>query len=214
MGDKSVSKSLKTESMSENSLIFRLRRGERGALEEIYRSYRPSFIKWITYSHKCTEEQAIDIFQYAILSFYENVVDDVIEEMNDAGIKTYLYSIGKNKLLADTRKDSKIDFSTDYQERLLQEEIEDAIDPNDEKFSRIKQVIQELDSPCADILKLYYFNGLSFDDIAEILDYKNGSTVRNLKYKCIQRIKKLIKNTDEWFWTDWKIPSRSTLTRG
>ncbi|MBO6496827.1 MAG: sigma-70 family RNA polymerase sigma factor [Roseivirga sp.] len=178
--------------MSENSLILRLKTGDKEALEEIYRKFRPSFIKWITYSHKCSYEQAIDIFQYAILSFYENVLEDVIEEMNDAGIKTYLYSIGKNKLLSDSRRDSKLSFNEEYEDHLLLEELDETQQDSDSKINQIKGVIENLQNPCADILRLFYFNNLSNDEIAEILGYKNGNTVKNLKYKCIQRIKRLL----------------------
>ncbi|WP_420384745.1 RNA polymerase sigma factor [Roseivirga sp.] len=178
--------------MGENSLILRLRTGDKGALEEIYRRYRPSFIKWITYSHKCSHEQAIDIFQYAILSFYENVLEDVIEEMNDAGIKTYLYSVGKNKLLSDSRKDAKLSFNEEYEEHLLLEEIDEHSLDTESRLEKVKGIIENLQNPCADILRLFYFNNLSNDEIAEILGYKNGNTVKNLKYKCIQRIKRLL----------------------
>ncbi|GHE54691.1 MULTISPECIES: RNA polymerase sigma factor [Roseivirga] len=178
--------------MSENSLILRLRRGDRDALEEIYRSYRVSFIKWITYSHKCTKEQAVDIFQYAILSFYENVLEDTVEEINDAGIKTYLYSIGKNKLLSDSRRDSRLSFNEELEDNLLLEEIDDQTQDREGKLEKVRSIIETLQNPCADILKLFYFNNLSNDEIAEVLGYKNGNTVKNLKYKCIQRIKRLL----------------------
>ncbi len=178
--------------MSENSLILRLKKGEKEALEEIYRKYRVSFIKWITYSHKCSQEQAIDIFQYAILSFYENVLEDVIEDMNDAGVKTYLYSIGKNKLLSDSRKDSKLSFNEELEESLFFEDLEDQNQDREARILKIKDIIKDLQNPCADILRLFYFNNLSNDEIAEVLGYKNGNTVKNLKYKCIQRIKRLL----------------------
>ena len=178
--------------MSENSLILRLRRGDRDALEEIYRSYRVSFIKWITYSHKCTKEQAVDIFQYAILSFYENVLEDTVEEINDAGIKTYLYSIGKNKLLSDSRRDSRLSFNEELEDNLLLEEIDDQTQDREGKLEKVRSIIETLQTPCADILKLFYFNNLSNDEIAEVLGYKNGNTVKNLKYKYIQRIKRLL----------------------
>ena len=178
--------------MSENSLILRLRRGDRDALEEIYRSYRVSFIKWITYSHKCTKEQAVDIFQYAILSFYENVLEDTVEEINDAGIKTYLYSIGKNKLLSDSRRDSRLSFNEELEDNLLLEEIDDQTQDREGKLEKVRSIIETLQTPCADILKLFYFNNLSNDEIAEVLGYKNGNTVKNLKYKCIKRIKRLL----------------------
>lgn len=183
--------------MSENSLILRLKAGDREALEEVYRRFRPSFIKWITYSHKCDHEQAVDIFQYAILSFYENVVEEVIEEMNDAGIKTYLYSIGKNKLLSDSRKDSKISFNESYEDHLLFEDLDNSIEAAESRLRRVKSVIKDLQNPCAEILRLFYFNNVSNEEIAELLGYKNGNTVKNLKYKCIQRIKKLLDKVNE-----------------
>ena len=154
--------------------------------------FRPSFIKWITYSHKCTKEQAVDIFQYAILSFYENVLEDTVEEINDAGIKTYLYSIGKNKLLSDSRRDSRLSFNEELEDNLLLEEIDDQTQDREGKLEKVRSIIETLQTPCADILKLFYFNNLSNDEIAEVLGYKNGNTVKNLKYKCIQRIKRLL----------------------
>ena len=61
-----------------------------------------------------------------------------------------------------------------------------------QKLETIKKAIQDLGDPCKKLLELFYFNNLSNDEIAEIMDYKNGNTVKNLKYKCIQRIKKAI----------------------
>ena len=112
--------------------------------------------------------------------------------MNDAGIKTYLYSIGKNKLLSDSRRDSKLSFNEEYEDHLLLEELDETQQDSDSKINQIKSVIENLQNPCADILRLFYFNNLSNDEIAEILGYKNGNTVKNLKYKCIQRIKRLL----------------------
>ncbi len=175
--------------MSVNSFILRLRNGDRKALEDIYKKYRTSFIKWITYTHKCTDEEAVDIFQYSILSFYENVLEESFEEMNDAGIKTYLYSIGKNKLLADNRRKSKISYQEELDEDDLFESIEEESPEKEIRIKKIKKLVEELGEPCSQILKLFYFNNLTNDEIAEVMNYKNGNTVKNLKYKCLQRIK-------------------------
>lgn len=174
--------------MREASLISRLHRGDKTALEEIYNTYRRGFINWITYAHKCSDEEAIDFYQYSIISFYENVVDGSIEEMNDAGIKTYLYSIGKNKMLADARKQSKISYQEELEDVELIENVEGELLLEKKQF--LQNVLQALGEPCGQILRLFYFNNLSPDEIAEIMKYKNGNTVKNLKYKCIQRIKK------------------------
>jgi RNA polymerase sigma-70 factor (ECF subfamily) len=178
--------------MSENSLVVRLKSGDQKALELIYSEYRISFISFITTSHNCSKEEAIDLYQYAILVFYENVVDGSFEEMNAAGLKTYLFSIGKNKLLGDLRKKTKISFQGGFKENDLIEDEDVSELIRVEQFDKIKNVIADLGDPCKRILELFYFNKLPNEKIAEIMGYSSAKTVKNLKYKCLQRIKKLI----------------------
>lgn len=178
--------------MSESSLILRLRKGDSRALEEVYARFRTSFLSWITHTHKCTKEEALDIYQYSILSFYENVVEGSFDNMNEAGIKTYLYSIGKNKLLNDSRRKMKLTYKDQIEEdELIELEVEvDLV--RAQNLEKIKQALDEIGDPCKELLELFYFNNLSADEIAEVMNYKNSGTVRNLKYKCIQRIRKFL----------------------
>ncbi len=178
--------------MSEDSVILRLKRGDQEALEEIYTKYREGFLHWITNTHQCTRDEAVEIFQYSILTFYENVVEGTFEELKSAGLKTYLYSIGKNKLLSDYRKGMKLSLreSLDPDEYTEFESDVDFI--RKQKIDHITKALNELGDPCKRLLELFYFNNLSTDEIAEVMNYKNGNTVKNLKYKCIQRIKKAL----------------------
>ncbi len=175
--------------MSEDSVILRLRRGEQEALEEVYTKYREGFVHWITNTHQCTRDEAIEVFQYSILTFYENVVEGTFEEMKSAGVKTYLYSIGKNKLLGDYRKSLKVTFSDQVETEEYSELETDTDQVQKEKIDRITAALQGLGDPCKRLLELFYFNNLSNDEIAEMMNYKNGNTVKNLKYKCLQRVK-------------------------
>lgn len=178
--------------MSENSLVVRLKQGDQKALELIYSEYRIGFISFITTSHNCSQEEAIDLYQYAILVFYEKVVDGSFEEMNAAGIKTYIFSIGKNKLLDDLRRKTKVSFQGGFKEDDLIEEEDISELIRVEQLDKLRIVIADLGNPCKRILELFYFNKLSNDTIAEIMGYNSAKTVKNLKYKCLQRIKKLM----------------------
>ena len=178
--------------MGEDSLILRLKRGDQAALAEIYSRFREGFLHWIKNNHQCTQDEAVEIFQYSILTFYENVVEGSFEEMKTAGVKTYLYSIGKNKLLSDYRRNMKVSFRESIDTDKLVEVESDVDYIKGQKLEKVKQAIQELGDPCRQLLELFYFNNLSTDEIAEVMDYKNGNTVKNLKYKCIQRIKKAL----------------------
>lgn len=175
--------------MSVNSLILRIKQGDRTALEEIYRNFRSGFISWVVSKHGCEKERAKDIYQYAILSFYENVLEGVIEDLTESGIKTYLYSIGKNKLLSEDRRDAKLSFQDEMEEESIVDDLEEPIFNKEDQVHKLNKIIGELDSPCAEILELFYFNNLSAQEIADYLGYKNGNTVKNLKYKCLQKIK-------------------------
>ena len=178
--------------MSESSLILRLRRGDSKALEEVYARFRTSFLAWITRTHNCTKEEALDIYQYSILSFYENVVEGSFDSVNEAGIKTYLYSIGKNKLLNDSRRKMKVTYKDHIEDdELIELEVEvDFVKA--QNIEKIRRALEEIGNPCKELLELFYFNNLSADEIAEVMEYKNSGTVRNLKYKCIQRIRKFL----------------------
>lgn len=176
-----------------NSLILRIKQGDRTALEEIYRTYRSGFISWVVSKHGSDKERAKDIYQYAILSFYENVLEGVIENVTESGIKTYLYSIGKNKLLAEVRRDAKLSFQDEMEEETIVEGLEEPILDKEDQVKRLNKIISDLGSPCAEILELFYFNNLSAQEIADHLGYKNSNTVKNLKYKCLQKIKAQLK---------------------
>jgi RNA polymerase sigma-70 factor (ECF subfamily) len=177
--------------MSENSLIVRLKNGDKKPLEKIYSEYRNGFLAFLTSSHNCSKEEATEIYQYAILTFYENVVDGNFEETTEAALRTYLFSIGKNKYLADLRKNSKITLVEGYEDDLIDTDA-DQETTRSEKYNRVEVVIANLGNPCKRILELCYFNKLSNDEIAEVMGYNNGNTVGSIKYKCIQRIKKII----------------------
>ncbi len=51
--------------------------------------------------------------------------------------------------------------------------------------------LDKLGEPGRTILELYYYHGKSMEEIAKMLHYKNSATAKNLKYKCLLRLKKI-----------------------
>jgi len=49
-----------------------------------------------------------------------------------------------------------------------------------------------LGEPGRTILELYYYHGKNMEEIAELLQYKNSATAKNLKYKSLLRLKKIV----------------------
>ena len=53
--------------------------------------------------------------------------------------------------------------------------------------------LEKLGDPCKRLLLLYYKEGLSMQQIADQLGYKNSDTAKNQKCKCIVRLRNLFK---------------------
>ena len=59
----------------------------------------------------------------------------------------------------------------------------------------VEQSLEQLGEPCKSLLELYYYDKMTMEDIAETLNYKNAATAKNLKYKCLNRLRKIYENT-------------------
>ena len=180
--------------MEHTSLIERIKGNEgEQCLEEIYRDYRNEFILWAVRHHSCGMEEAKDVFQQSVIIFYENIRFGKVTEITTK-VKTYLFSIGKNKMLELMRQRNK--HQPGFNDQVVQEHdyLYNEYDEDYEaKLRNVEASLTKLGDPCKSILMQYYYDRKSMVEIAETMEYKNSDTVKNLKYKCIQRLKQIFK---------------------
>jgi RNA polymerase sigma factor (sigma-70 family) len=175
--------------MDHKEVIARIKAGHEEDLDEIYRKYRKEFLTWITRTYHCSEEDGKDIFQSVVIIFYESIVKEKLTELTSS-IKTYLFAIGKNKIQELTRTQSKevmIETVNENEHFYLPK----GQDEGDDNFKKVEKCLETLGDPCKSILELYYYQKLTISQITEKLNYKNADTSKNLKYKCLQRLKKI-----------------------
>jgi len=181
--------------MEYHSVIERIKNKDReNGLKEIYSKYRNEFVMWAVRHHSCTMEEAKDVFQQSVIIFYENIIYDKVSEITTK-VKTYLFSIGKNKLLELMREKSKHQSQLNEMALVNGEIYYDAdSDEYEDKLKIVKACMEKLGDPCKSILEQYYYHKKSMKEISEFLDYKNSDTVKNLKYKCLHRLKQICKS--------------------
>lgn len=172
--------------------ITYIKEDEDRALKDIYTLYRSSCISWLQTNYKISQEDAKEIFQDSIIILYDNVVLGKLKELS-SGIKSYLYSIAKNKAREWLRRKSKTSIlnninSVSNENGVKEKKILEI------KFNHLDAVILSIGDPCKTLLQLYYYKRFSMSKICEIMGYKNRDTVKNQKYKCIKRLQKLIKD--------------------
>jgi len=177
--------------MIDKSILEKIQKGDMSALADIYSEYRMEFISWLKKNYSCDDESAQDIYQASMLSLYENILLKKLTDLSSS-LKTYLFGIGKNKARELQRLHSK--------EIKLKElySIEDHSDEEDKELKEkninsLAEALEKLGDPCRKLLKLFYFQQKALDEITELLKYKNTETTKNIKYKCILRLRKIYK---------------------
>jgi RNA polymerase sigma factor (sigma-70 family) len=186
-------KTLTSTSMREAVIIQEIRNGNKKELAEVYKTHRSEFVGWASSHYQCTKEEARDIYQSTIITFYDNIMRERLQQLNGS-VKTYLFAIGKNKILELRRADKKYDSSIQLEEF----DLEDKPDPEkikrDHDLTVVQRCLEKLGEPCRTMLELYYYHETSLDELASTLHYKNGDTVKNLKSRCLTRLRELVAN--------------------
>jgi len=183
---------------NENDWILLLKQSPNETLKTIYTNYRIGCINWINKNFNCSEEEAEDFFQEAVIIFYENVKEGRLETLTSK-LNTYLYTIVKYQILKHNRK-RKIDTVNSFEgiENLAQNWVDEANKETDsnEKLQALLTILQQLQDPCKTILQSFYFKKMKMEQIAQQLDYKSKDVVKAQKYRCITKLFKLMKKGD------------------
>lgn len=172
--------------------IDKIRSGDCDVIENIYKEYRNEFISWLMKTYKCQHADAREIFQSSVIAFYENVISNKLKLLS-CSIKTYLFAIGRKKYLEKVKSQRRFDqnLAEDALAHIPDMQSGDAM-VKERRLEHIERCLQKLGEPGRTILELYYYQGKSMQQIAKMLKYKNSETAKNLKYKCLNRLKKIV----------------------
>jgi RNA polymerase sigma factor (sigma-70 family) len=169
--------------MKDSEVLDRIRKGDESALEFLYKKYYRMMTKLVI-SNSGTEEEARDVYQDALVVFWEKAKKGDL--VMTSKISTFIYSICLN--LWRKELDRKSRFSSEEKENFESIDTE-----REERIKAIHDCLDELGETCKKILMYYYFDGLSMNEIAENLGYANTDTAKTKKYKCKKRLDELVK---------------------
>jgi len=174
--------------MSKDQILFeQIKRNENTAVERFYMQHREEFIHWLKRHYRSNHETAIEVYQQAFVICYENILNGSLNNLTSS-LKTYLFAIGRNKMNEILRNESR--GVPSYNDLLQVTET----DSDRYDFSNVQKVnifLQQLGNPCRDLLVAFYYHRKSLPEIALGMGYKNTDTVKNMKYKCLERLRKL-----------------------
>lgn len=162
------------------------------AIKTLYQQYRQPLIKWLMDKYGIDIDVATDIYQDCIVIYIENIyINNTTTIRANVKKKTYLYGIAKNKAREYLKQKSKTYILTEIQrDQLIAEHNEDNGEDRS-KIDRATKAFENLGDRCQQLLTKAIVHKLSMKEIALELQYQNAKTAKNLKYKCLQQLRKL-----------------------
>jgi len=174
---------------SDEALLEGIRNEEAAALAYLYKHHYPMILHFVQ-NNNGTDDEAKDIYQEAVIVFYEKVKDQNLEL--NCQIKTYLYSICRRLWLKKLALKNRFACMVIDSDTFVQVEAEVAeLEENEVKFKKMGEALVQLGEPCKTLLEDFYMQDLSMQSITEKFGYTNADNTKNQKYKCLMRLKKL-----------------------
>jgi RNA polymerase sigma factor (sigma-70 family) len=172
----------------DESLIVELRKNNQRALKQLYKANYPMILTLVM-NNSGTEQEAKDIYQEAIIHFYEKLQQ--AEFVLTCKIKTYLYAVCRKLWLQKLAQRNKFVRIEEVETVAEVEDVANEIEAKETTFKAVEGALNKLGEPCKTILEDYYLRSLTMDQITEKFGYTNTDNTKNQKYKCLQRLKKI-----------------------
>ena len=172
------------------SLLHELQTEGSKALEKLYGSYRSEFIAFAR-RYQLGEDDILDAYQDAIIAFYENVSTGKLSKLSGS-LKTYLFSIGKYKLIDLLKQKGKTVSTEDFEQ--MQEKVEHSyMDQMNltHRQQQLRTAINKLGAQCKELLILFYYRRYSIEAIQIEMQYKNENTVKAHKSRCMKSLREI-----------------------
>lgn len=175
----------------DNISLEDLQAGQEEVYIQIYRNYRDAFISWMIKLYSSDKTSASDCFQDAVIILLNNVKSGKLTQL-DSEIKTYLFSVGKNVWLKKFKQiKNEVDINEltmidTWEEQDRSEYQEEELEYKSLLIDKVAELTVKMKEPCKSILKHYYYENLSMDQIAEAMKYKNANTVKSQKLRCMK----------------------------
>lgn len=157
-------------------------------LGHLYKEVLP-MIKSYILKNQGTEDEAKDIFQDAVIRFYQSVKTGKFQEK--CSISTFLFGISRNLWINTTKRKSRmvgeepsefVQDSVNLMEQIITEE----------KVTAVNQLLGKLGENCERLLRYSVYEDLSMREIAKKMGYSSEEVAKTYNYRCKQKLLQLV----------------------
>ena len=181
--------------MTDSQLLFGIFQNDERAWRHIYRDMKYGFTSILAQTlsnSKITKEDIEDIFQESLIVLMHKAKSGGITVTREGSIFSYLVQIGKLTACNLLRKKrcTTSEEAVTILDNLQKEVAELSVDEKQkEQDEFLDKVFDLLPTECKALLKYFYWERKSMDDIASILGMRNADSAKTKKSKCMNKFK-------------------------
>jgi RNA polymerase sigma factor (sigma-70 family) len=167
---------------------------DREVLSAMYKEIYPKIERYVT-GNTGSKDDSKDVFQEAILVFYNNVINGNYDRINE--ITGFIIKVSRNIWINKVRKTNK-----EVEANLL-ENYEDHTPSAlitlimDEKWAAYQDLFDNIGSRCKELLNYSVYEKISMKEIAIKMNFANENAAKAQNYRCKQKLMDLVSANEE-----------------
>ena len=177
--------------ITDQQIIEGFRNNDRRIINGFYAANKGAFLNHFRNTYGKDDGYLIDLYQEAIVTLWENIQKGKLGKMTST-LTTYLFAVGKYKMMANDRKFKEMTTELDLQNLDLVDDDAEETAEQEERERKIDEIMSRMTYPCSDILRMHYWEKLSGEEIAVQMKYASTDAVKTQKYKCMQKLKQAV----------------------
>ncbi|MDF1699323.1 MAG: sigma-70 family RNA polymerase sigma factor [Saprospiraceae bacterium] len=179
--------------LTDSQIVSGLLQQEDAVINYLYDEIGPKVKQYII-SKGGSAEEANDIFQEGIVSAFINIKSGKYQRSDTTKFTTYLTQICKYKWYDTLKSAHKSKGGGEMIDVPDDANIVEAMELS-ERYSILHELIDQLGGQCKEILQRFYWQKESIDEISKALKMVPAS-VKNGKYRCMQKLKESAQNNE------------------
>lgn len=187
--------SLDSSRSSEVEVLKGLLGADPAALDQFYVEHRSAFLRFAS-RYQLVQEDVLDAYQEAVIVFFEQLMAGKLDALKSS-VKTYLFSIGKYKLIDRIREKDKT-------LPMLENQLDERWETNAQeeqltlthRQQQLREALDELGGKCRELLLLFYYQRYSIDAIRTAMGYKTDNVVKAHKSRCMKSLREIAMRKD------------------
>ncbi len=176
----------------DKAIIETLKSNDRLKLKALYNEHRSPFFGFAR-KYGLPEAELADVYQEAFLALRKHAIKGSLDAVKTS-CKTYLFGIGKF-MIYDRLKNQRATIPYEAQLHAVDEIDEinvEAESPLTAEQQILRTHFKKLGKKCQEVLTLFYYRGLTINEIVAMSDYDNPNVVKAQKSRCLKTLRDMI----------------------